>query len=501
MNLTQEQKTILDNVGSLVAGAIMHVLAFAGAGKTFILTQLAQLWLDQNQGKKGLYFAFNRSIAQEAGQKMPAGITSKTSHAIAYQVCGLRYRHKLLPKTNNQRLSDFINDDRNLFSRFGGSRNYSFKIGKLTQKTVNNFLHSEDFEMTLQHVPFNLARVAGLETEDMEDHEILDLRTRILEAGQKMWKAMCNVDVASVKMTPDGYLKLFHLERHQLGMDLIMFDEAQDANGANIGILKNQKNCAIVMVGDLHQAIYQFRGNVNAFEYMPATEGLTFKVSESFRFGPAVANVATGILGFKGEATPVKGFKEGDSVVEYIPAGEKHAFISRTNSGVFTGALNAISKGLKVHVVGGGDSLKFPEIEDVLRLSEGTWSGIKDDYVRSFNERGYDAFKAEVERIEDRDYMRVIKMIDEHGSDLWGMMKAVSENRVKMADADVVLCTGHKSKGLEWENVVLGDDFAQVDLENGKIPSEADLNLLYVVATRAEKRLVLNSSILALLKG
>ena len=500
MNLTNEQQAILDNVQNILTGTVMHVLAYAGSGKTFILTMLAKLWLSLNPGKKGLYFAFNKTIASEAGQKMPSGIVSATSHSIAFKVCGIRYRHKMNFK-GNQRLSDFINDEKNLFSEFGGDRNYSFKIAKLTQKTVTNFLHSEDFDMTLNHVPYALERVAGLDTEDMTKDQILALRNRILTKAQGMWEAMKNEKVMSVKMTPDGYLKMFHLEKHQLGMDLIMFDEAQDANGANIGILKNQKNCAIVMVGDLHQAIYQFRGNVNAFEYLPASEGMTFKVSESFRFGSEVAKVASAILAFKGESTPVKGFKEGDEIASFIPEGEKHAFISRTNSGVFMGALNAISNGKNVHVVGGGDSLKFPEIEDVLRLSEGTWKGIKDDYVRSFNGKGFDAFKTEVERIEDRDYMRVVKMVEEFGSDLWDMMKQVSENRVKMKDADVVLCTGHKSKGLEWENVVLGDDFAQVDLEKNKVPSEADLNLLYVVATRAEKRLVLNSSIMALLAG
>lgn len=60
-------------------------------------------------------------------------------------------------------------------------------------------------------------------------------------------------------------------------------------------------------------------------------------------------------------------------------------------------------------------------------------------------------------------------------------------------DPDVVISTAHKSKGLEWGRVRIGDDFRgpKVD-EDGKVtemPKPEELRLAYVAVTRAEKEL------------
>ncbi|MEZ9060504.1 3'-5' exonuclease [Vibrio pelagius] len=60
-------------------------------------------------------------------------------------------------------------------------------------------------------------------------------------------------------------------------------------------------------------------------------------------------------------------------------------------------------------------------------------------------------------------------------------------------DAMIFLSTAHGSKGLEFDNVMLGDDFVKIEASfgNGKPIDESELNLFYVAITRAKKSLVL----------
>ncbi len=60
-------------------------------------------------------------------------------------------------------------------------------------------------------------------------------------------------------------------------------------------------------------------------------------------------------------------------------------------------------------------------------------------------------------------------------------------------EADITVSTAHRSKGLEWERVVLGDDFQDIaDLLMSEQERRDETNLLYVAVTRARRTLVLN---------
>lgn len=64
-------------------------------------------------------------------------------------------------------------------------------------------------------------------------------------------------------------------------------------------------------------------------------------------------------------------------------------------------------------------------------------------------------------------------------------------------DADVRLTTAHKSKGMEYDQVVLADDFPDVIDEDGEYMELNDMerNLIYVAATRAQTCLELNQTV------
>jgi len=71
-------------------------------------------------------------------------------------------------------------------------------------------------------------------------------------------------------------------------------------------------------------------------------------------------------------------------------------------------------------------------------------------------------------------------------------------------EAAVTLSTIHKSKGREWDNVVLEDDFIiftnEVPLEEILVYDVEELNLIYVGVTRTKANLLLSTGVSSFLK-
>ncbi|MBN3780418.1 hypothetical protein G3O06_23140 [Burkholderia sp. Ac-20345] len=72
--LTAEQLAILD---ATALGTDLKVKAYAGAGKTSTL----QLVADRLVGRRGVYLAFNRDIADHARRRFPSHVQSNTVRA------------------------------------------------------------------------------------------------------------------------------------------------------------------------------------------------------------------------------------------------------------------------------------------------------------------------------------------------------------------------------------------------------------------------------------
>ncbi|ASL28942.1 MULTISPECIES: ATP-binding domain-containing protein [Azotobacter] len=69
-------------------------------------------------------------------------------------------------------------------------------------------------------------------------------------------------------------------------------------------------------------------------------------------------------------------------------------------------------------------------------------------------------------------------------------------------EADITVSTVHRAKGLEWDIVVLEEDFPDL-FDDEKISPEQrvdELNLLYVATTRARLHLVVNGIVQAIVR-
>jgi hypothetical protein len=452
-------------------GQQLVVGAFAGTGKTTTLVRYAQA----NQQSRMLYLAYNRAIRDEAERKFPFNVECKTSHQLAWANFGRHYQKRL---RGNLRITDVA---RLLNTRF-------WPLAKTALTTLTNFLCSAEPEPGFKHLPPEEDR-AGVDPGQM------------LGAAQVLWHEMQRPD-GTFPVTHDTYLKLFQLSMPDLAKrwDTILFDEAQDANQVTSAIVLNQP-CRVILVGDRHQQIYRFRGADNALD-APALAGADrLWLTQSFRFGPAVARQANVLLREAGEKRAVTGSQADDEVLMRLPkdhTANHYTVLSRTVAGVIGAALTASLDEKHVYWVGGIEGYRTEELEDLFWFSADMPERMKTTTL-SREYRDYDEYCRVAKATSDAEMSQSVRLLEMYFPlpQKLAIMRRQMVTREK--EADVTVCTAHRSKGLEWPVVVLNDDFADITdplLSDDERTDE--INLLYVATTRAMKTLVINEVLEAL---
>src|SRR5262249_33079691 len=151
--------------------------------------------------------------------------------------------------------------------------------------------------------------------------------------ARKAWLDLSHKD-GKLRFTHDIYRKVWALTDPVMRFDTILFDEAQDADPVIEGVIKIQ-DAQIIMVGDSAQQLYAWRGAEDAMSRFNAVHRLT--LSQSFRFGPAVAEEANKWLDVINTPLRLKGFEPIKS--ELCEVTEPKAILSRTNAGVISAAI------------------------------------------------------------------------------------------------------------------------------------------------------------------
>lgn len=470
---TPEQEKIINYTGSLLV-----VKAFAGTGKTSTLINYAK----KHDEKKLLYIAFNRAIRDEASQKFPKNVDCKTAHQVAYAVYGRKYRHKLEHNITNWQIAECL-------------PSVDGKLFNLIKKTLNNFLASSDPYVLIGHVREDVDEESSSAERLPSNHQIIDSE-EIASFVELIWEKMKDVD-SKVPMTHDGYLKLYQLSQPDLSIsyDAIMIDEAQDITPVVNAIVLAQK-ATLIYVGDPHQQIYRWRGAENAMDYKILKEAEHLNLTNSFRFGPTIAMIANAILEYKGEQLSIIGRGGEDRVLKTIPREEKpYTIISRTVADVVNNARLAIQNNQKVYWVGGIESYSILSLLDIYWFSMKTEDKIVDRTILQRYE-SYDQYVSQAEESKDTGMLRNIKIINEVQDVPSFIQKLRKLTVTKENQADVILTTAHRSKGLEWRTVMISDDYPELyHLVDKPSALSDELNLLYVASTRATKHLIVNSTI------
>jgi superfamily I DNA/RNA helicase len=384
--------------------------------------------------------------------------------------------------------------------------------GYLLKDWVGNFCHSADAALGPRHFPWSTLRdyASGWLNAETAHYRPVD-RTekqrelmgkaasdfgRLLQGGaERLWERMSGP--GDFPANHDVYLKLYVMSRPSVEWDYLLLDEAQDANPLALQFfnLAGEQGSQTIAVGDSHQQLYAWRGAVDAMRQIDSHRRLT--LTQSFRFGPTVADVANRVLALGGSDFRICGAGGPTSVGETVDA--PTAVICRTNGAAISIALELAEEGRNPALCL-ERAATLSEI-DALERFETTGRSSARRYCAF---RSFDELRESVEAGEMPDVKILLKLAARHGYD--GTRAIISEMAVGKNQAaidssgrDVVCLTTHAAKGLEFKRVLLADDFGPKPNEKkGETEaqwlerlaeSQDDLNVFYVAVTRAQSAL------------
>lgn len=462
-----QQQSALANTSLHGEVRVIQVNAYAGTGKTSSLTSLAA----NNPSKRCLYIAYNKSAQQDASTRFGPNTRCTTVHGLAFGAVGKKYAHKL----NNLRAIDIINR-----AQLGWNWEFAGAVlSTITAWTVSDWDQFPELPCSVEGPIYG----------------DLNLLKEIAKVAKQVWYWMCDPK-DEMPMTHDGYLKLYQLSKPRIMCDLLMLDEAQDTNPVTWAIVRSQQHCPIVVVGDRYQSIYKFRGAINAMD--STKPDLSYPLTQSFRFGHRVANLASNLLRqFWLESRPVEGLGP-DTTFSPPPPDQPFALICRTNALVFSHAVENLHAGKTLGFVGGVANYGFDKLLDVHYLATDRNDLIKDRFIKKFD--SIQNFQDYADESGDFEATRQLDIASEYGQSLEHLIPQIYKAaKSDLSKAQITLTTAHRSKGMTVDHVVLADDFPEIFSAQGKpLPEEEldrqEINLLYVAATRARRTLALNST-------
>lgn len=454
---TDEQAAI---ISAFKRGEQMKVQAGAGTGKTSTLRFLAEAKPEAT----GVAFAYNRAIAEDLKRTFPANCFCSTAHSLAYRAVGKRYSHRLNgPRLPARVLAEYM-DIRFPLELSADLEVSRTQLARCVMDTIGNFCHSAEAGIRKWMIP-GVNGIDGINRDKLEAF--------IMPKAEAAWQDIIYPD-GKLKFEHDHYLKIWALTNPQLNADFVMLDEAQDANPVISAVVENQRNTQRILVGDSNQAIYGWRGAKNAMRNFSGSE---YYLTQSFRFGPAVAEEANKWLTYLDSPLRLRGFEKINS--ELCELDEPDAILCRTNAGAMLAAIQNLSAGLRTAIVGGGDSIRY-----LAKAADDLLNGGKTEHPELFMFKSWDEVRKYAK--EDGTELRpFVKLVDDLGTD--AIVEACDALSAEDS-AQVVISTAHKSKGREWDAVRIHNDFRQPkDEETGIDESEA--MLAYVSVTRAKQQL------------
>jgi hypothetical protein len=455
--LTEEQQAVVEQAPK---SQVVVIEAGAGCGKTSTLVELTR-----SMPGLGQYTAFNTSLVDESRQKFPQRVPCNTIHSLAFRTEGRKHAHRL--RQGRVRASEIaaMLGLRGITVDGEDGRNKMLSASVLAvqvMRAVRVFCQSADDEIRVDHFP----RIAGITKSNglVKDY--------LLPYAQQLWAMKCNPN-ATVPFSHDDYVKIWSLGDPCIAADFVLLDEAQDVSPVMLSIMGAQvrRGTRVVLVGDSAQQIYTWRGAVNALAAFPDAPRLM--LSQSFRFGQVIAEVANSVLRNLSERTRLvmRGFDQIPSRLAELE--NPDCVLCRTNAGAVSTLLQGILDGKRPHMIGGGDDATsfFRAVRDLQAGRETQHQDLC--CFTTWNE------VVEFSKLEEGEDIKL--MVD--------LVKKFSVNRILGAledmpterEADLVVSTAHRSKGREWGRVRLAGDFRPLD----KMDDE-EVRLLYVAATRAK---------------
>jgi len=504
-NPTQEQ---IDNNKLVESGQNVLIQAGAGAAKSTSLRYFAH----QNPNKNFLVLCFNSANADESNKHpdKPNNIIYSTVHSIAYkEVVDTAMRSKLQGYLNYKDISFYDIENAGLLE---GAKDVEDgkKLGYTLVRAIldgiamfcrsdetNVFVFARNEYEKLLTGQVIIENGIGKQTPTLTS-ERLDILAAMTQA---YWRKLID-PISKFGITHDVYLKLYQLRQLTINdlwdkkqssfvkIDVLCLDEAQDSNPVTIAIFNNNTHLQRIVVGDRMQQLYKWRGAGEAMSLFPhfAQGSLT----TSFRFPQPIADKANFVL------------EKANAELRIIGAGntseiKTKAVLCRTNASLLAVIAAAGDEGKKVFTTADHKDL-FNKMYHLQAVSFNNVPKYPNKSMLDIKTR-----KDLKEALEVSPELSILfglakKIATSNNGLMTGVKKIQSCLVTKEEEADLIVTTIHKSKGLEYDEITIWDDLIALPRdESGQVDEDAvdeaveafwqgeeALCMLYVAITRAK---------------
>lgn len=468
--LTDEQVQIVSAAAETRENLL--VVARAGAAKTTTLVELSKALTKST----GLSLAFNKAIADEMKKKLPENFKAQTLNGCGFQawqryigrrckVDGrktyfmLREEIEKLPKPEADEAWEFFSETNKAIST-AKMQGYIPKDGLPPAFRPL----TDDFTFYEEVLPF--------------------------EASPLQRMLIDTVSTKSFKLAREGHIDfddmLLGPAVSGVSFDYytdVLVDEAQDLSMINHVLIKKlmKPKTRLIAVGDPCQAIYGFRG---ADTSSMATLGAMFSMRElslttSFRCASAIVENArwrAPDMRWPDWAKPGLVLRPEAWSADDVPEGA--AIICRNNAPLFSIALRLLRDGRYPELL--GRDIVGNLLAQMKKLGKPKLT--RDEALASL--KGWIASAKTRQRDHNLvDDQALSMQIFIEATETLGDAMALAEN-VMNRSGRIYLMTGHRSKGLEYENVFF------LDSHLCNVKRDQDANIKYVIETRAKDKLV-----------
>ena len=496
---TDEQKAIV--AAASTTRANLMVTAYAGCAKTTTLELIAAA-LPKDQA--ALALAFNVKIKKELERRFPSNFTILTLNGLGHRAWQKAIGPRI--KLDAEKLSRLLRDALKRHDIRGGDA-WSTVRQLVTMARQSGLIPREfPHKGLLIDTPESWDSLAS-------DNWIAATPQHLAIAREVLVLSVTEAFQGIIDFDDQIYMStMFNGVFPRFG--LVMVDEAQDLSPLNHIQVARSAIDRLIVVGDPKQAIYAFRGadsaSMGKLRELRAN-WIDLPLATTFRCPKVVvARQQEHAPGFRAWHTNPAGqvfswFTQEtktwtwDSLQKQSPT-DSLAILCRNNAPLLAMAFALLRQRVGVVMLGRDIGKSLIALSKKILPDDTTPSAearrMVEDWIQTETSAAIMASKEErVAQITDRGecLLAVLEWTDSAGG-----LRAALEELFSRETGKVTLATGHRAKGLEWDTVVHLDPWrvpsrqARQALQNGNpIPMEQDLNLRYVIETRAKTKLIL----------
>lgn len=477
---TDEQLACVNAATSLHENLIISALA--GAAKTSTLVLIAEA-----VQKQMLCLAFNKKIQVEMSKRLP-------SHCKAMTLNGLG--HSALMRFTSRRLVVDTSKNYNIVTRIieqltdGEKKEAYGRLSDILKAVASGKTAGYIPDEYIMEYPNSYAKplmgnddfFAWLDEEPSDLEERIIIEASCLSIRQGLTEGLIDFDDQILLSTvfPASFEKY----------PIVLIDEAQDLSALNHAMLS--KLCPprkdptkpglsrLIAVGDPCQSIYGFRGaHQNSMQLLQQQySAIELHLTISFRCPIKVVEAArwrAPAMRWPDWAQPGEVRTLGEWCPQDIP--DNAAVICRNNAPLFNLAIRLLKNGRYPELLGNDIGKGLVKIMNKF----GPKSMPQEEVLEAITRWREEKLRKSRAKDSINDRAACMQVFAEHGADL-GEAVAYAES-IFSAGGSIKLMTGHKSKGLEF------DDVFMLNPSLLRLEHEQERNLKYVMQTRAKQRL------------